>query len=334
MSQSKTLTLIVPIYRPSITLDEIFRNLKKQTEKNFNVILIVDQPKDEDFKAIAKLKSEFQDNLKVIINSAHQLIDIVIKQAMSFVETEYVYILYSYTVLKKEFTKRINSYLEKSAVKPDFIEILGSVKGLVNLDFNGENFDENLVINLKNSDEPILFTAPVAFNIVIKSEIFKDILNAQKFKNINLQYTPASTYKGLLNSQTFAFIKNTWVEDWNYDPILLNPKSLAKTWTTIINLAQEKCPDKINALRFAEFINICYYGAGYIGMCKIKRNTQEWRSLKNIKLAFESEIKKHLPVWEQELEKNPYFEKYNAKELLKLVLDSSNWESIYKKFKW
>lgn len=334
MNENKTLTLIVPVYRPSITLDEIFRNLKKQTDKNFDVILIIDQPKDEDFEAIAKLKTEFEDNLKVIINSAHQLIDLVIEQAISFVETEYIYILYSYTILKKEFTKRITDYLEKTAIRPDFIEILGSTRGLVNLDFSTENFSENLVVNLETSDDPILFSAPVAFNIVIKTEIFKNIIKAQKTKNINLQYSPATTYRGLLNSKTFAYIKNTWVEDWNYEAILLNPKSLARTWNNIINIAQENHTNKLDALKFAEFLNFCYYGAGYIGMCKVKKNTQEWRSLKNIKLAFETEIKKHLPSWEQELEKNPYFQKYNAKELLKLASEPSSWESIHKKFKW
>ncbi|TPR53856.1 glycosyltransferase family 2 protein [Metamycoplasma neophronis] len=331
---NKNLTIIVPIYRPSISLDDIFYNITKQKDQNFNVIVVIDHPNEEAFDSITKFQEKFGSETKIIINSAHQHIDLVLKQAAEYVQTDYIYVLYSYSKLKSEFTKHINEYLNKIALKPDVIEISSSLRGLVNFDFRKQKVEENMVIDLDKNFDPLALATPFSFDCIIKSSIFSKVYETLKNKDMNLQYSPILVYKSLIHASTFTYLKTTWIEDWNYEIMLLNPKSISRGWNTILASATNLSEEKQQALRFAEFMDLAFYFAGYVGACKFKKNTQEARSIKNIKIALEAEIKKRMPTWIEETETNPYFVRFNAKSLIKIIENVSDWESILKKFLW
>ena len=139
-NKQNLLTIIVPIYQPKKDISAILKNLTKQKNQNFDVIILIDKPNDNELEAIKKYKQNIGNRLKLIINSSHQHISIVLRQAFTFVKTEYSYIFYSYSYIKSEFTNHIINFINKSVNKPDFIELNGYCRGLVHYDFYRDKF--------------------------------------------------------------------------------------------------------------------------------------------------------------------------------------------------
>ena len=140
-NKQNLLTIVVPIYQPKKDISAILKNLTKQKNQNFDVIILIDKPNDNELEAIKKYKQNIGNRLKLIINSSHQHISIVLRQAFTFVKTEYSYI-------KSEFTNHIINFINKSVNKPDFIELNGYCRGLVHYDFYRDKFQNEKIINL------------------------------------------------------------------------------------------------------------------------------------------------------------------------------------------
>ncbi|TPI02539.1 glycosyltransferase family 2 protein [Mycoplasma struthionis] len=336
--ENKNLTIIVPAYHPTNTLEDIFYNILKQKDHNFDVILLIDRPSDNDFETIEKLRNKLGKNLKLVINTSHQHIDIVLKQASELVETEYSYVLYSYSKLKSEFVSRINSFLNSVNEKPDFVELPGILKGFIHNQFNFEKFSgiQNKVLEIEKNKEIVSKIAPFSFNFIIKNEILKLALEHQKSKDINLQMSPSLSFKSILLSKTFAFLDTTWVEDYNYDLMVLNIKSLQRNWDEIFKLAKElNKQDYFEVLEFSKFINFAYYFAGYLGTCRYcKRSKTQERALHNLTILLDDVIKKQNEELNEEWNKNPYFSKPNVLEIKDLALSFTQWDLLFKKKLW
>ncbi|MBN4089625.1 glycosyltransferase family 2 protein [Mycoplasma enhydrae] len=332
---SKNLTIIVPIYNPAIPISSILNNLYKQKSQNFDVVITIDRPKDEHFFEIDELQLKFKDRLKVIFNTSHQHIDLVIKQALNLVKTPYIFILYSYCHIKSEFVQRIDNFLNNEKTKPDFVELPGSIKGVP---FFGTKLNNNFnsqVINLKDNKEPFVFVTPFVFNYFVKTNIALEIFSKPKIKESNLEYSPNFVYRSLLESQTFAFFEGTWVENLNYSFVTFNPKSLTRCWNSVFSCFSDIDQETKEALEFAMFMNYCYYISGFIGIFKTKKGTLASKSLNNIKAALLKEIETLKPKWEEQIKNNSYFSRFSITNLKKLTNDfKTKWELIFKKFTW
>ncbi|QJG66402.1 glycosyltransferase family 2 protein [Mycoplasma phocoeninasale] len=326
------LTIIVPIYKPTISIDDIFHNLLKQKDQNFKIVITIDKPSEYDLDAIAKLQMKLKNRISLIINTSHQHITSVLKQAMEYVKTEYTYVLYSYTKIKSGFIKNFNEFISGCATKPDFIEVLSSCKGIVEHKLYGSHFSTNKVIELKNDLSPFAYAIPFAFAAIMKTEIFRSICEDTKLKNANLQYTPYYTFSGLILSKTFAFINTTWVSDHNNNILLLNPKSINKTWTVIETLGSELNENTKIALEFAKYLNFNYFIAGYLGSAKFKRKSQSAKSLKNLKMALFDLINEI--GWNEKNKSLNLIQKLNLTQLKDLASDISSWNLIFKKISW
>ncbi|WP_412031682.1 glycosyltransferase family 2 protein [Metamycoplasma buccale] len=326
------LTFIVPIYKPSKSIDAIFHNIIKQKDQNFNIVLTIDRPSEEDYESIAKVKKFFKNRIQIIINNSHQNINLVIKQALEFIKTEYSYIFYSYIHLKSEFTLRINAFLEKE-FSPDFIEMTGYCRGLTKHSCLKDKFIENKVINLNSNKNPVAFISPYSFNFITKTEILKSIYKPiLKFKNNNLQYSVETKFKSILLSNTFAYFSETWIEDWNEELIVLNPKNLINDWDNIISFAKSLKTDSINELLFAKKLNLEYFLAGYLGSIKSKKNTSEDRSIKLMKKNLLNFIKNMNKTLDDKII-NLYFDKFNIKWKFD-INDISTWSYLFKELIW
>ena len=208
-NKQNLLTIIVPIYQPKKDISAILKNLTKQKNQNFDVIILIDKPNDNELEAIKKYKQNIGNRLKLIINSSHQHISIVLKQAFTFVKTEYSYIFYSYSYIKSEFTNHIINFINKSTTKPDFIELNGYCRGLVHYDFYRDKFQNQKIINLELDKSPITLISPYSFNFLTKTEIYKKIYVENLTKTDNLEFSASCKYKSIILSKTFACYKNT-----------------------------------------------------------------------------------------------------------------------------
>lgn len=332
---NKNLTIIVPIYNPAIPIEDIFNNLYKQKSQNFDVVVTIDRPKEEHFIAIDELHNKLKDRLKVVFNTTHQHIDIVINDALKNVETPYVFILYSYCKLKNEFIQRIDKFLEDFQDKPDFVEMPGFSKSISHSLIKSELLSGLGLVDLEKNALPFALVTPFVFNTFVKTEIAKKVMEIPKTRDLNLEYSPNLVFRTLLNSKTFAYFPDTWIENWNYSFLMFNPKSLTRSWNIIFKeVPLDKDPVK-KALSFAKCINYCYYVAGILGTFKTRKNSLESKSLDNIKKALIQEIENLKPVWLEEMKNNNFFLTFDVRKLFDLTDGFvKKWDLIFKKFIW
>ena len=206
-NKQNLLTIIVPIYQPKKDISAILKNLTKQKNQNFDVIILIDKPNDNELEAIKKYKQNIGNRLKLIINSSHQHISIVLRQAFTFVKTEYSYIFYSYSYIKSEFTNHIINFINKSVNKPDFIELNGYCRGLVHYDFYRDKFQNEKIINLELDKSPITLISPYSFNFLTKTEIYKKIYVENITKTDNLEFSASCKYKSIILSKTIKTLE-------------------------------------------------------------------------------------------------------------------------------
>lgn len=321
------LTIIIPVYRPNKSLESILHNVLKQKDQNFNVILTVDNPSDHDYEAIKMAKKSFNGRLKIIINTNHQNINLVIKQALTYVETKYVYIFYSYTHLKSEFTLHINSFSKTNEV--DFIEILSYSRGLVSHDYTNLKLVENEVIDLEKDPSPIAYITPVAFNFIVRANIAREVYSNIKARNINMQYSSEYKYKAIILAKSFSYITSTWVEDYNYQLALFNPRNTGREWHEIFSFAKEKNIN-LDELVFARKIHFCYYVALAINSFKVKKASAEYKSIMLMKKLLIKEVENFDAA---DLAKNnPYCLKWELPSLIKTNNEALKWEDIISAF--
>ncbi|ACF07569.1 Glycosyl transferase family 2 [Metamycoplasma arthritidis] len=324
------LTIIIPVYHPSKPLEAILHNILKQKDQTFNVILAVDKPTDHDYEAIKAAKKILNGRLKIIINTNHQNINNVIKQSLSYVETKYVYIFYSYTHLKSEFTLHINNFLKTNS--PDFIEILAYCRGLVAHDYTNLGLQENVVINLNDDKSPIAYMTPVSFNFIVNSNIAKEAYKNIQARNINMQYSSEYKYKSIILAKSFAYITSTWVEDYNNQLILFNPKNTGREWNAIFAFAKDK-DFGFDELIFARKIHLGYYVAMSINDLKFKKTSAEYKSISLMKNFLIKEIEDFDVQNYVSMQTNKYCAKWNLPSFSKKeVTKPLKWEDLINTF--
>lgn len=334
-NKQNLLTIVVPIYQPKKDISAILKNLTKQKNQNFDVIILIDKPNDNELEAIKKYKQNIGNRLKLIINSSHQHISIVLRQAFAFVKTEYSYIFYSYSYIKSEFTNHIINFINKSINKPDFIELNGYCRGLVHYDFYRDKFQNEKIINLELDKSPITLISPYSFNFLTKTEIYKKIYVENITKTDNLEFSASCKYKSIILSKTFAYYKNTWVEDYNFDISILSPKIINLEWENIWGLFNQlynnNNEELKEALLFSQKMHLQHFEAGMLGQINIKNK----KSLKLIKTNALLLINKFNEKNPHIINKNKYF--LNNKIVILNDVDIqqiSKWEKIFKNFTW
>ncbi|TPE57773.1 glycosyltransferase [[Mycoplasma] falconis] len=325
----KKLTFIIPIYHPEIAVSEIFRNLYKQTNQNFDIIVSIDKPTDKELNALCRLQETYNNNLKVIINTTHQHLNSVIKQSLEYVKTEYTYVLYSYTSLKSKFVESVYEFLNQTDQSVDILSFDGNLNGLVGHRFFVENIQPKKVYNIRENLGTVKNVVPFSFAIITKTHIIKEVFNTNLVKNLNHQYSSILTYMSLTNAKTFAYLDTTWVKDENNNLMLFNAKNLSKEWTFILNNASD--PEFKNVLEFARFVNFAYYFAGYLGLCKLKRKDPALKVLNNLKRILFEEASYYASNLNEIIKNNSVF-KENVKvvtKLMNLFENIENWKYIY-----
>ncbi|RMA78530.1 glycosyl transferase family 2 [Metamycoplasma subdolum] len=329
------LTFIVPVYKPTKNLDLILYNLLKQKHQNFHVIIVIDKPSDEDYEAIDKFKKIFANRLKIIINTVHQNIVTAIKQATPYIKTEYTQVFYSYLHIKSEYTMHLENFINNTSTHPDFIEVSGYCRGVVKHNFFRDKFKEEVVVDLSKEVKTYSIVTPYPFNKIIKSSIFIDVFDEIKTRFNNLQYSVIFNYLPLLKSKTFAWIKRTWIEDWNERIILFNPLIISKEWEFLDPIIMQENVEVQEAMLFAKTLHLTYFAAGYLGQTKTKKNTNEDKSVKLMKKQLLTIVNTFKEENKEELNKNRYF-KLNEVQLLsdKDFQNPSNWDWILKNFTW
>lgn len=62
--QENNLTILIPIYHPTLTINEILKNLYKQKQQNFNLVIAIDKPSESELYELEKPKPFSQIDFK------------------------------------------------------------------------------------------------------------------------------------------------------------------------------------------------------------------------------------------------------------------------------
>ena len=329
--KTNNLTIIVPIYKPTISLENILKNIKKQSDQNFDLIITIDLPSSNDLEIIEKLGKNFNNEIKIIINSTHQNINTVIKQSLSFVNTKYTYIFYSYSYIKSSFVKTFNNFINAAQIKPDFIEVAGYCRGLVSHDFYRSKFQDKKIINLNDNKKPIAMVSPFIFNSIITTDIFKKLFQEFNIQTTNLQYSSACKYLAISLAKTFTYLLDLPIYDYNESISLLRPKTIIDEWKEIHKYLENKTIEE--ELNFAKAMHYQYFIAGFLGGTKLSKKTKSGQNIISFENKLLSEIKKTNLL--NLINTNKYFKEFEVKLIdEKDFLDNKNWNEILKIFIW
>ncbi|MDC8899979.1 hypothetical protein PT313_01710 [Metamycoplasma hyosynoviae] len=339
MNEEKLITFVIPIYHPATTnVDAIFKNLKQQKNQNFNIVCLIDDPYSEELVQINKYLEIFDKRMTLIINSTHNILSEVVKQALEYVQTEYTYFLLSYSQLKNEFTKVFNQFiLENKNNTPDFIEVPAYCRQLNDHDFYRSKFEDKKIINLEKSLDPFVLVSPYLFNSISKTSIYKRIFCEMNIKFTSFQYTSSIKYISLLLSKTFVYLSNIWIQDSNNLLTLLNPNNIEKEWKEIEKFAKTfENSNLMTSLQFAKKMHLFYFTAGFLGQLAFSKKTREYKTLNNLKSVLKLNITKF--IQNQSFDLNTYNNFINKWKIViptdKEILDYKNWKNILKKFIW
>lgn len=331
------LTIVVPLYHSNSDLNNIMRNFYKQKDQRFDLILILDKASENDLEIIAKAKETFDTRLKIILNSTHQHLYAVLTQAQKFVNTNYTYIFYSGNTLKSGFVTNFYNYLKSTKNPADYIEFIGIIEGVVNQELTKKNIKSNELIDLNIDTTPLALNSPFSFNMVIKSDILKQIYQNDNVKNMKGEYHMFFSYLALLLSKTYILLDSSWIECRNEDILKFNPKLLNRSWDFIYKYYKKhQIENQMEALKFAHFLCYFYYNIGYLGEAKYKYNKIAAKTLKNIRHLLNEEIVNQIDYWKNEMKDNAFFIKLQAKKLIDFVENSDikDWKHIFSKFSW
>ncbi|PZW00567.1 glycosyltransferase family 2 protein [Metamycoplasma auris] len=332
---NKNLTIIIPIYNPNIAIDKILHNIYKQKNNNFDLIITIDNPTNEQIFEFDKLQTKHKEKSKILINSSHQSLDSTLKTAIDLVDTPYVHILKQTYKIKSEFIERINSFLETLDKFPDIIEIPYSKKENVFSFYKDEILPNLNIIDLETNNLPLALASSSNSNYIIKKEIISEVIKKSKIKNFNFESSIKFIFDCFFKAKSYVYYKNTWISDVNGKFILFNINSLTRVWNSIISSINDEDTNKKDALIFANLISFCYYVAGYLGIFKIKKDSLKYKVYTNIRNSLLKEIKNQKEFWLKQLETNPYFKEFKINDLNNLTDGfSKKWNLIFKKFTW
>ncbi|QJR44335.1 glycosyltransferase [Mycoplasma miroungirhinis] len=260
------LNIIVPFYNPSESIKTTLADLLEQKSKNFHLHIIIDNPSLEQLEEIYEIKNLlYIDNYSITINSKHQAINKVIYEALLDSKEEYSFIFYPDTEINSNWVENLLNILENNNI--DILETRSMYRGYVKHNEKIKPLN-NTIYDLSQNDNPIVFSSPVMFNKIVKTNLLKQIFaNWKSLKSFNKEYSIDINYSILLNANTYMYTSEIETYNWNYTIQNINVKNLKNEWKSLVPLFEKKYSD-LELWSFCKFYHYQIFIAGYLGYIK------------------------------------------------------------------
>ena len=226
------ISIIVPIYKGSKELRLFLNDLKKQSSKSFEIILVIDSNDDDMLSVVDEFWTFFKDQIKVIYNSKRNSRSSSIRKGVSVAEGAYSII---WTIKNKFNDNMIEDMIEVSKEKDaDIIEFPS--KFISPIRFSGKIrllADKKILIN--ENKEIFALTYPFDFNKIFKTKILL-LGTQQKFPiNINSRYSIKEVYGSMFVAKTYATTSKNLVINKGVISINFNPMKIIKQWDKMVD---------------------------------------------------------------------------------------------------
>ena len=316
------LSFIVPSYMGEKHIPRFFDKLKNQTNKDFEIIFIIDNAKSKtSLNFLQKLKTKYKDEIKILFNTKRQKRLTSIIDAINYASGEYIAICSTHDSIENNFVEKVNHIINKES--PDVIEYKFQYLKFKSIPLL--NTPKKKLIKLKKDYSVIANTIPFDFNKVIKKSVAK--------KAGKLTYVDGGSrfdFSFIFNVMTLSdsyyaldlVLKHTQI----FNNSLLNPRRMMK----IINSNIKDY--KINSSK-EEFDSILFFSWNALAIYQMQALvlSKKTSPLSNLFLAL-SKMVFH-PEYRVAVASNPYFQnELLSSKILKSFPDLKTYKKLLKKW--
>ncbi|EFF41228.1 glycosyltransferase family A protein [Mycoplasmopsis alligatoris] len=220
------LSIISTLNKDTRDVKTFLRDLYDQENKDFEVIMAINKPpkSKEIIEIIVEYQKKFGTRLKFFVNSKRQSNQSNFASAFNMVKGEYVYITNSDTTIRKHYTEKIIKMISNFP-EADIIEfkprLIGSIRWKPS-----SRIDENKLIDLNESTEPLAYTYPFIFNKIYKSSVTKKFIKFKPTFSNDSKISLELTYSLLLEAKKYVYVDEriqreyfdieTWINPLNF----------------------------------------------------------------------------------------------------------------------
>ena len=289
------ISIITPVYRERKQFDKFLKDIQKQTNKNFELVLIIDTNNEKNLEAIDKLPKDLKKKVKVVFNSKRTTRSQAIDQGVKVATGKYSVIMSISNHFHSDMVKKIQDVLKTK--QADIIEFRGRFKDPIKFDGKiRKSF--NKPVKISEHKEIFAYSFPFDFNKIYKTSLLKEVAKFEYKTKLNSRFSIEHAYKALLSAETYVTVNQKIISSKAKMSNNFNPLKMIRQWDDMIHVIKNNFSD-INSTEFIYaqyFTEVVFMSA----MVKSTRNSV-------LTKKFNEKIKKQQQTtFENFFEQNPY----------------------------
>ncbi|WGI36961.1 glycosyltransferase family 2 protein [Mesomycoplasma lagogenitalium] len=259
------LSIIVPSYNQKNELKSLLDSCLLQKYDDYEVLITVNTPSTDEMNLLEQYKNIFENRLKVIFNTRRQSVVKNIFKMLHLATGQYFIVVYPETNLKDVFVQKFLEY--EKEYTPDILEFKPKFKGFFKLEPR-KRIEEKQLFNIQEDKKVVAFTFPTIFNKFYNRKKFIEIIKNKTFKDANTKYLIDIVYKTILYFQTYVYIDEVIVNEWNNDISINNPTQIIRDWKNIEIFTKENKPDFLEEIAYAKLFHLQVFVPTILGVTK------------------------------------------------------------------
>lgn len=289
------LSLITPVYKRAKPLERYLERLSDQTNKNFEVILVVDTNTDNVLEVIDNAPKSLKKKIRIVYNSKRSSRTDAIVLGVQKAVGEYSLISYVENGFDDEMVNSIINIAKNK--KADIIEFKAKFSSPIR--FSGDIRKQfNKTVNLEENSDVSAFTYPFDFNKVYRTSV---LLEASKYKlpvRVNSRFSIDLVYIPLLVAKTYSTANKAIISSKSKELKGFNPMQMIRQWESLNKLSKDYFNlESISRYEYAQYFTEVVF------MSAIAKTTKN----KVLISKFENKLKKQMQTtFETILESNKY----------------------------
>lgn len=328
------LSIFLPIYNKNQNLEQILEKFVKQTDKDFELVLSLNSPSEQQLIALDKFKKSFKNQVIILINDKNKILSEQILDMVLLSSGEYFVYIADFLDFENNLVELFSKYKQK--FNCDVIEFKPKLKTYFQW-MPKNRIKKNRVFNLPSQPQVIAYSFPLFFNKFFKKDTFLNIIKNTNIKENNSKFLLNLVYKILLNIQTYVFIDQVFLTIKNIKVDKISFYTLNRNWSEIQEYMLQNRRKFANEIQYAKMYFFELFILSMFGLHK----SNFFKKIKHM-LWKESQIQLLMDKYFSFLEKlrkvefnkniNLYlFENNEESFLIKSDLNQDKWKEIHKK---
>ena len=316
------LSFIVPSYMGEKYIPKFFDRLSNQTNKDFEIIFIIDNSKTKtSLEFLQKLKEKHTNSIKILFNSKRQKRLTSIIQGINHAKGKYITICSTHDNIENTFVEKITKVIKEKS--PDVIEFKFQYLKFKSIPVLRSPKD--ILINSKTDYSVIANTIPFDFNKVIRASIARKV-GEGSFVDGGSRFDFSFIFNVMIQSKTYYAIDEVFKHTQVFNTSLLNPRRMMK----IIDDNIKQCDIENNkpywdAVLFLFWNTLAIYQMQALVISK--------KTLPTSNLFLSLNKMKSLPQYKSIIPNNIYFQdELLSTKILRSIPDLKSYKKIIKKW--